>query len=42
MGNTLPPFSQRIEPERRRWIPFRRALSTENQEAFDRMFACAK
>ena len=24
------------------WIPFRRALSKEDQEAFDRMFACTK
>lgn len=36
------PFSQLIEQERRRWVPFRRALSKEDQEAFDRMFACAK
>ena len=35
-------FSQMIEQERRRWMPFRRALSQEDQEAFDRMFACAK
>jgi len=34
-------FSQVIEQERRRWIPFRRALSKDDQEAFDRMFACA-
>ena len=26
MGNTLPPFSQLIEYERRRWAPFKRAL----------------
>jgi hypothetical protein len=36
------PFSQVIEQEWRRWMPFRRALSKEDQEAFDRMFACAK
>jgi hypothetical protein len=35
------PFRQVIEQERRRWIPFRRALSKDDQEAFDRMFACA-
>lgn len=35
------PFSQVIEQERRRWMPFRRALSKEDQEAFGRMFACA-
>jgi hypothetical protein len=36
------PLSQMIEQERRKWMPFRRALSEEDQEAFDRMFACAK
>jgi hypothetical protein len=35
-------FSQLIEQERRRWMPFRRALSKEDQGAFDRMFTCAK
>jgi hypothetical protein len=34
-------FSQVIDQERRRWIPFRRALSKEDQAVFDRMFACA-
>jgi hypothetical protein len=34
-------FSQVIEQERRRWVPFRRALSMEDQAVFDRMFACA-
>jgi hypothetical protein len=34
-------FNQLIEQERRRWVPFRRALSMEDQEAFDRIFACA-
>jgi hypothetical protein len=34
-------FSQVIEQERRRWMSFRRALSKEDQAAFDRMFACA-
>ena len=33
-------FSQLIGQERRRWVPFRRARSREDQEAFDRMFAC--
>jgi hypothetical protein len=33
-------FSQVIAQERRRWMPFRRALSKEDQAAFDRMFAC--
>jgi hypothetical protein len=36
------PFSQMIEQERRRGMPLRRALSKEDQGAFDRMFACAK
>jgi hypothetical protein len=36
------PFSQVIEQERRRWMPFRRALSKEDQEAFDRLFTYAK
>jgi hypothetical protein len=34
-------FSQVIEQERRRWVPFRRALSKEDQAVFDRMFGCA-
>ena len=42
MGPRMMPFSQVIEQERRRWMPFRRALSKEDQGAFDRMFACAK
>jgi hypothetical protein len=33
-------FSQFIEQERRRWVPFRRARSREDQEAFNRMFVC--
>jgi hypothetical protein len=37
----MQPFSQVIEQERRRWMPFRRALSKEDQAVFDRMFACA-
>jgi hypothetical protein len=41
MGKTPPPFGQLLEQERRRWMPFRRALSKEDQAAFDRMFACA-
>jgi hypothetical protein len=42
MGKTLPPFSQLIEQERRRWAPFRRALPKADQAAFDRLFDCAK
>jgi hypothetical protein len=35
-------FNQIVEPERRRWIPCRCVLSKDDQEACDRMFACAK
>jgi hypothetical protein len=31
-------FGQVIEQERRRWMPFRQALSMKYQDAFDRMF----
>ena len=42
MGKTLPPFSQLIEQERRRWAPFRRALPKADQVACDRLFDGAK
>jgi hypothetical protein len=42
MGKTLPPFSQLIEAERRRWAPFMRVRPKEEQAAFDRLFDCAK
>ena len=42
MGRTLPPFSQLIEQEHRRWAPFRRALPKEDQAVIDRLFDCAK
>jgi hypothetical protein len=42
MGKTLPPFSQLIEYERRRWAPFKRALPKEEHALFDRLFECAK
>jgi hypothetical protein len=42
MSPRMMPFSQMIEQERRRWMPFRQALSKEDQGAFDRMLACAK
>lgn len=42
MGKTLPPFSQLIAQERRRWAPFKRALPKADREAFDRLFDCAK
>jgi hypothetical protein len=38
MSRRILSFSQVIEQERRRWMPFKRALSNEDQEAFDRMF----
>ena len=42
MSPRMLPFSQVIEQEKRRWMPFRRALLLEDQEAFDRMFECAR
>jgi hypothetical protein len=42
MGKMLPPFSQLIEQERRRWVPFRRTLPKADQAVFDRLFDCAK
>ena len=42
MGRTVSPFSHVLESERERWKPFRRALSKEDQEAFDRLFDRAK
>jgi hypothetical protein len=42
MGKTLPPFSSLIEQERRRWMPFKKALPKADQPIFDRLFDCAK
>jgi hypothetical protein len=42
MGKTLPPFSSLIEQERRRWVPFKKALPKADQSMFDRLFDCAK
>ncbi len=42
MGKTLPPFSQLIDAERRRWAPFKRALPKADQVLFDRLFDGAK
>jgi hypothetical protein len=42
MGKTLPPFSQLIEAERRRWLPLKRSLAKADQAMFDRLFDCAK
>jgi hypothetical protein len=42
MGKTLPPFSSLIEQERRRWMPFKKALPKADQAIFYRLFDCAK
>jgi hypothetical protein len=42
MGKTLPPFSQLIEAERRRWLPLKKTLPKAEQSTFDRLFDCAK
>ena len=42
MGRTVMPFSFVLEKEHGRWKEFRKGLSKENQEAFDRLFDRAK
>ena len=42
MGRTVMPYSHVMEAEKERWRLFRRALSKEDQEAFDRLFDRAK
>ena len=42
MGRTVLAFSQVIKADRERFRGFRRALSKEDQEAFDRLFDRAK
>ena len=42
MGRTVMAFSQAMEAEKERFRSFRRALSKEDQEAFDRLFDRAK
>ena len=42
MGRTVMPNSHVMESEKDRFKPFRRALSKEDQEAFDRLFDRAK
>ncbi len=42
MGRTVMPYSHVMESEKEWWRPFRRALSKEDQEAFDRLFDRAK
>jgi hypothetical protein len=42
MGRTLLPFSHVLESEREKWKPFRKGLSKEDQQVFDRLFDRAK
>ncbi len=42
MGRTLPPFSQLIASEHRRWASFKRTLPKPDQAVFDRLFDYAK
>ena len=42
MGRTVLPYSHALESERERWKPFRKALSKEDQQVFDRLFDRAK
>jgi hypothetical protein len=42
MGRTVLPYSHVLESEREKLKPFRRALSKEDQLAFDRLFDRAK
>ena len=42
MGRTVMPFSHVLEKERGRWKEFRKELSKEDREAFDRLFDRAK
>ena len=42
MGRTVMPFSHMLEKEHGRWKEFRKGLSKEDQQAFDRLFDRAK
>jgi hypothetical protein len=42
MGRTVMPFSFVLEKEHGRWKEFRKGLSKEDREAFDRLFDRAK
>ena len=42
MGRTVMPYSFVLEKERGGWKEFRKRLSKEDQEAFDRLFDRAK
>ncbi len=38
MGRTVLPYSHDLEKEKESWKLFRKAMSKEDQEAFDRLF----
>ncbi len=42
MGRTVMPFSFVLEEERSSWNKFRKSLSKEDQQAFDRLFDRAR
>ena len=42
MGRTVLPYSHVLEKEKESWKSFRKAMSKEDQEAFDRLFDRAK
>ncbi len=42
MGRTVMPYRHVLESEKEWWKPFRRGISKEVQEAFDRLFDRAK
>ena len=42
MGRTVAPYSLQIETVRERFAQFRRALRTEDQRLFDRLFRSAR
>ena len=42
MGRTVLPYSHVLEKEKESWKLFRKAMSKEDQEAFDRLFDRAK
>ena len=42
MGRTVMPFSFVLEAEHGRWKEFRKSLSKEDQQAFDRLFDRAR
>ena len=42
MGRTVLPYSHVLEKEKENWKLFRKAMSKEDQEAFDRLFDRAK